>query len=78
MPWDLRKRASSRAVSLREPRHQGIPTVSLLDVDKPLVLWDRLAAGEQRLDVLLDGLADVALGLLDRLAVAEAAGRVGL
>jgi hypothetical protein len=46
-------------------------------VHQPVILWDKLGMGQHRREMLLDGLADVALGLFDGLAVAEPAGNVG-
>src|SRR5208337_674795 len=49
----------------------------LLHVHEPVVLGDRLRMRLHRHEMLLDGLADVALGFFDGSAVAEAAGNVG-
>src|SRR3972149_2960241 len=47
----------------------------LLDVDQVLVLGNGLTVSEQGRDVELDGVADVAPGLLDGLPIAEAPGQ---
>jgi hypothetical protein len=42
-----------------------------------VILRNKLGVGQHRGEMLLDGLADVAFGLFDGFAVAEAAGNVG-
>lgn len=48
----------------------------LFDVDKPVLLRDRLAVRQQRGEMLFDRLADVVFGFFGGLAVAESTGNV--